>query len=80
MGAEAGGAAASVAKAVVALIRVYQKTISAWTPRTCRYYPTCSEYAAQAVTRYGAVRGLWMAARRIVRCHPFAPGGHDPVP
>jgi putative membrane protein insertion efficiency factor len=68
------------ATSVVALIRLYQKGISAWMPRRCRYHPTCSEYAAQAVTRYGAARGLWMAVRRVARCHPFAPGGHDPVP
>jgi putative membrane protein insertion efficiency factor len=68
------------ARVVLALIRVYQKAVSSWTPRTCRYFPTCSEYAAQAVARYGAARGLWLAARRLLRCHPLAPGGFDPVP
>lgn len=67
------------AKALVALIRAYQAA-SRWTPRVCRYWPTCSEYAAQAVARYGVLRGTWMAAKRLARCHPFAPGGYDPVP
>jgi putative membrane protein insertion efficiency factor len=80
MGSVAQRGRSPVATAVVALIRVYQRVISAWTPRICRYYPTCSEYAIQAVARYGAVQGLWMAVRRIGRCHPFAPGGYDPVP
>ncbi|MFN7830266.1 MAG: membrane protein insertion efficiency factor YidD [Armatimonadota bacterium] len=54
--------------------------ISRNTPSTCRFYPTCSEYMAQAMLRHGAWRGLWMGLRRIARCHPFAKGGHDPVP
>lgn len=67
------------ARVVVTLIRAYQ-AFSRSTPRVCRYWPTCSEYAAQAVARYGVVRGVWMAAKRVGRCHPFAPGGYDPVP
>lgn len=63
----------------VRAIRVYQM-ISRNTPSTCRFYPTCSEYMAQAMLRHGAWRGLWMGLRRITRCHPFAKGGHDPVP
>jgi len=62
------------------LIRFYQRWISPYTPPSCRFYPSCSEYAAQAVERYGLVRGGWLAMRRLVRCHPFRPGGHDPVP
>lgn len=63
----------------VRLIRVYQM-ISRNTPSTCRFYPTCSEYMAQAMNRYGTWQGLWMGLKRIARCHPFAKGGHDPVP
>lgn len=64
---------------LVTAVRIYQRYISRWTPPTCRFTPTCSEYAAQAITRYGAWRGLGMAILRLCRCHPFHPGGHDPV-
>lgn len=63
----------------VRMIRVYQM-ISRKTPSTCRYYPSCSEFMAQAMMRYGTWQGLWMGMKRIARCHPFAKGGHDPVP
>lgn len=62
------------------LIRVYQRTISRYTAPTCRFYPSCSEYAAQAVARYGPWRGAALAVRRVLRCHPLHPGGFDPVP
>ena len=65
---------------VLLLIRSYQLVLSPMLPASCRYVPSCSAYAAEAVERYGAVRGGWMAARRIARCHPFRPGGYDPVP
>ena len=61
-------------------IRGYQLFISPLLPAACRYYPTCSEYASEAIGKYGALRGGWMAIRRIGRCHPFRPGGYDPVP
>ena len=61
-------------------IRGYRSVISPWLPPTCRYTPTCSQYALDAVQRYGAMRGTWLATRRIVRCHPFCAGGYDPVP
>jgi putative membrane protein insertion efficiency factor len=64
----------------VAVVRFYQRWISPYTPPSCRFFPTCSEYAALAVTRYGLIRGGWMAVRRVLRCHPFHPGGYDPVP
>jgi putative membrane protein insertion efficiency factor len=65
---------------LVFLIRVYQRGISRYTPPSCRFYPSCSAYAAEAVTRYGPWRGMTLAVRRLLRCHPFHPGGYDPVP
>ena len=67
-------------KVMLGSIRFYRKWISPLTPPSCRYYPTCSAYGLEAVEKYGAARGGWLALRRILRCHPFAPGGHDPVP
>jgi len=61
-------------------IRAYQYLLSPVLPPACRFYPSCSEYAYQAVRRHGVLRGGWLAARRLLRCHPFHPGGYDPVP
>lgn len=61
-------------------IRGYQKLISRYTPPMCRFSPTCSHYASQAVEVHGVWRGSWLAMLRLGRCHPFHPGGHDPVP
>ena len=61
------------------LLRAYKWAISPLFPPACRYVPTCSEYAIEAVERYGAVRGGWMALTRVLRCHPFARSGYDPV-
>ena len=60
-------------------IRMYQRYVSRWTPSVCRFTPTCSEYAAQALAQQGAWRGTLLAVRRIMRCHPWNPGGYDPV-
>ncbi|MBF0402229.1 MAG: membrane protein insertion efficiency factor YidD [Magnetococcales bacterium] len=65
---------------LLGLIRAYQYFISPMLPRSCRFFPSCSEYALEAVTRYGGLRGGWLAARRLLRCHPFHPGGFDPIP
>lgn len=64
----------------IALIRGYQRYLSPLTGPSCRFHPTCSHYTLEAVERYGALRGGWMGFRRILRCHPFHPGGYDPVP
>jgi len=64
---------------VLWLLRTYKRWISPALPPSCRYVPTCSEYAAEAIERYGAIRGGLMAAWRLLRCHPFVKGGYDPV-
>jgi len=64
----------------VAMIRVYQRVISPWTASSCRYYPSCSAYAVEALRVHGLVRGGWLAVRRLGRCHPWTPGGVDHVP
>jgi putative membrane protein insertion efficiency factor len=68
------------ARAAVAVIRAYQRWISPLHPPTCRFRPTCSEYAVEALSRFGLWRGGWMAVGRLLRCHPLHPGGYDPVP
>ena len=62
------------------LVRFYQVSIGRTLPPSCRFYPSCSTYALQALAKYGLLRGSWLAARRLMRCHPFHPGGVDPVP
>jgi len=66
--------------AVLLLLRGYRTLISPMTAPTCRYYPSCSSYAMTAVRRHGAVRGTWLAVRRVLRCHPWSAGGVDDVP
>ena len=65
---------------MLALLRFYKREISPMLPDACRFRPTCSEYAMQAIQKYGALKGGYLAIRRILRCHPFHPGGYDPVP
>ena len=67
-------------RTIVWMIRGYQLTLSPLLPPACRFYPTCSQYMLEAVQRYGAVRGGWLGLKRLGRCHPFHPGGYDPVP
>jgi putative membrane protein insertion efficiency factor len=64
----------------LALLWLYRKFVSPALPPACRYYPSCSQYAEEAVRLHGPLRGSWLAARRLLRCHPWAPGGFDPVP
>ena len=69
-----------VARLAILMVRGYQVTLSPLLPSACRYQPSCSTYMIEAVERHGALRGVWLGARRILRCHPFARGGYDPVP
>ncbi len=67
-------------RVLVALIRFYQRHISPLTGPTCRFHPTCSHYTLEAIEKHGAARGSWLGFKRLLRCHPFHPGGYDPVP
>jgi hypothetical protein len=67
-------------RAVIALLRGYKLAISPFLGMSCRFHPSCSEYAMEAVERHGVARGLWLSTKRVVRCHPWHPGGYDPVP
>lgn len=67
-------------RVLIALVRFYQRGISPLFPSRCIYVPTCSQYALEALEKYGAAKGTWLALRRFLRCHPFHKGGYDPVP
>jgi uncharacterized protein len=67
-------------RSLMAVVRAYQLMLSPLLPPSCRFTPSCSAYAHEALTRHGALRGSWLAARRLARCHPWNPGGYDPVP
>jgi putative membrane protein insertion efficiency factor len=75
-----GLAATAVRRLLIGLIRLYQLTLSPWFGRTCRFEPTCSHYATEALQRFGVRRGLWLTLRRLGRCHPWGGSGYDPVP
>jgi putative membrane protein insertion efficiency factor len=79
-GEQTPGRQSPAARALVLLVRGYQRLISPLLPPSCRFYPSCSAYALEAVQVHGALRGSWLAARRLSRCHPFHAGGLDPVP
>ncbi|MBB4013629.1 membrane protein insertion efficiency factor YidD [Niveibacterium umoris] len=65
---------------LIALLRAYRLLLSPFLGRNCRFHPSCSAYAIEALQRHGAIKGSWLAARRVTRCHPWNPGGYDPVP
>jgi uncharacterized protein len=67
-------------KIVLRILKLYKKYISVILPPACRFMPTCSEYTAEAVEKYGVLKGLGLGFKRVLRCHPFSPGGYDPVP
>lgn len=69
-----------IARLLIGLIRIYQVAISPLLGPVCRFYPSCSRYAAECLRLHGAARGSWLAVRRLMKCHPFHPGGHDPPP
>ena len=69
-----------MSRLLILCIRFYQIFISPMKPPTCRFYPTCSAYAIEAIQKKGPVKGTWLAIKRIAKCHPFHPGGYDPVP
>ncbi|ORW10367.1 membrane protein insertion efficiency factor YidD [Mycobacterium kyorinense] len=79
-GSWARSAGATAARAVIFLIQLYRHMVSPLRPATCRFMPTCSQYAVDALTEYGLVRGSWLAAVRLAKCGPWHPGGWDPIP
>lgn len=68
-----------MAQGCIFLVRLYQKYISPMKGPTCRFYPTCSQYSIQAFKKYGFLKGLWLTIKRVSKCHPFHPGGYDPL-
>lgn len=80
LGSRVPGQPSTVARLLRAMVGVYRRFISPALPPSCRFEPSCSAYAVEALTRHGALRGSWLTARRLLRCGPWHPGGHDPVP
>jgi putative membrane protein insertion efficiency factor len=75
-----GKGGTTVQKILIAVIRGYRYLLSPWLGNHCRFHPSCSHYASEAIESHGAWLGLWLAARRVLRCHPWHAGGYDPVP
>ena len=69
-----------IGRLLILRVRLYQVAISPYTPASCRYTPTCSQYAIQAIRKHGPLKGTWLAIKRILRCHPWGGSGYDPVP
>jgi putative membrane protein insertion efficiency factor len=69
-----------MSRVIIVFIRIYKRVLSPLLPPACRFVPTCSGYAMQALEKYGLIKGLYLSVRRVLRCHPFHPGGYDPVP
>ena len=76
----AGSWGRSLSLPLVWVVRIYQRLVYPLMPQTCRFYPRCSAYAVESLERFGPAKGVWLAARRLGRCHPWTPGGVDPVP
>lgn len=74
------GLSAVLRRLAVQPIVLYQRLLSPFLPQSCRFYPSCSEYARQAILKHGLLKGSWLALKRLARCHPLNPGGYDPVP
>jgi len=68
-----------VKRFLILLVRIYQRVVSPWLPPRCRFYPSCSQYAADAIESHGPLKGIVLAFRRLIKCHPLNPGGYDPV-
>ncbi|WP_088554739.1 membrane protein insertion efficiency factor YidD [Calderihabitans maritimus] len=68
-----------LARLLIIIIKIYQKTISCFLPSRCRFYPSCSQYAIIALHKFGFWKGIYLSVKRILRCHPFNPGGYDPI-
>ncbi|MFQ5601788.1 MAG: membrane protein insertion efficiency factor YidD [bacterium] len=63
----------------IAILKIYQRVVSPLLPPSCRFYPSCSEYTLQAISKYGLIVGIWKGMNRLIKCHPFNPGGYDPL-